>query len=194
MGTTGAATIGSDRPPRRRWLDRRTFWPAVVILLLVAAVVAIPVWLNHAVAESTSTVSQGETATLEIDDEERVVVALIPGWERVDAPPDQLQLRNDAATVYLSVATPADDLPRYYQRLARSLRTEGQQALPGAPSRTDAGLAGLTGTLVSDGKAGELSVLANQNIMLTVQDLLPPDAAATLKPQVTAMVNSVREQ
>jgi hypothetical protein len=174
--------------------DRRSFWPAVVIVLLVVAVAAIPTWLNHAVAEPTSTVSQGETATLEADDETEVVVEPIPGWERVDSPPEQLQLRNDKATVAISVAESADDIDRYYQRLARGLRASGAQALPGEPSTTGGGFTGLTGTLVQDGKTGALSVLTKADAMLTVQSVLPPDQAEKLEPQITAMLDSVRER
>jgi hypothetical protein len=194
METSGTSTPRSDRPSQKGWFDRRTFWPAAVIVLLVVAVVAIPTWLNHAVAESTSTVSQGETATLKVDEETEVVVEPIPGWERVDSPPEQLQLRNNEATVSVSVAASADDLDRYYRRLIRGLRTSGAQALPGKPSTTETGFTGLTGTLVKDGKTGELSVLAKADVMMTVQSLVPPDQAEQLQPQITAMVNSVREQ
>jgi hypothetical protein len=194
MEKAGALTTGADSPLRKAWFDRRTFWPAAVIVLLVVAVVAIPTWLNHAVAESTSTVSQGETVTLKVDDDNRVVVEPIPGWERIDSSPDQLQLRNDKATVAVSVATPADDLGRYYQRLSRSLRSNGAQALPGESTTTDTGFAGLTGTLVNDGKTGELSVLATDDAMITVQSLVPPDQVEQLQPQITAMVDSVRER
>jgi hypothetical protein len=193
METAGASFPGSDHRPRG-WFDRRTFWPAVVIVMLVVAVVAIPAWLNHAVAESTSTVSQGDTATLKVEDGNRVTVEPIPGWERVDSPPDQLQLRNHKANVSVSVAKSADDLDRYYQRLARSMRTSGAQALPGKSTTTDTGFTGLTGTLVKDGLTGELSVLAKGEAMMIVESLLPPDQAEKLEPQVTAMVNSVREQ
>jgi hypothetical protein len=176
------------------WFDRRTFLPAVVIVLLVVAVVAIPTWLNHTVAEPTSIVSQGDTATLEADDAARVVVEPIPGWERIDSPPEQLQLRSGKATVSVSVAETADDLDRYYQRVARGLRTGGTQALPAKPRTTDAGFTGLTGTLVKDGKAGALSVLAKADAMMTVQSLVPPYRAEQLEPLITAMVDSARVQ
>lgn len=205
MGTAGVSTPESDRPSRRAWFDRRTSWPAAVIVLLVAAVVAIPAWLNHAASESTSTVSQGQTVTLEVDDDNRIVVEPIQGWDMFDTTPDKLALRNDEANVIMSVAETPDDLERYYQRLARGLRSassqvppddsmNGAQALPGESTTTDTGFNGLTGTLVNDGKTGELSVLAKGDAMVTVQSLIPPDQVEKLKPQITAMVNSAREQ
>jgi hypothetical protein len=194
MDTAGVSTPESDHPSRRAWFDRRTFWPAAVIVLLVVAVVAIPTWLNHAASESTSTVSQGQTVTLEVDDDNKIVVEPIQGWDMLDTTPDQLALRNDKASVTMSVAETPDDLERYYQRLARKLRSARAQVLPGESTTTDTGFNGLTGTLVSDGKTGELSVLAKGDAMVTVQSLIPPDQVEKLKPQITAMVNSAREQ
>ncbi|HEY8475130.1 MAG TPA: hypothetical protein VIL37_21265 [Natronosporangium sp.] len=192
METAGALAAGSDRPFRNGWFERQTFWPAVAIVLLVLAVVAIPTWLNHAIAEPTSTVAEGDTATLKTDDDHQVVVEPIPGWERIDSPPDQLQLRNGKATVTVRVAESADNLDRYFRRLIRQLRTSGVQVLPGTPSKTDAGFSGLTGMVVDDGKSGDLSVLANGEAMVTLQSLVPPDQADQLNPQITTMVNSLR--
>jgi hypothetical protein len=160
----------------------------------VVAVVAIPAWLNHAASESTSTVSKGQTVTLEVDDDNKIVVELIQGWDMLDTSPDQLALRNDKASVTMSVAETPDDLERYYQRLARQLRSAKAQVLPGESTTTDTGFNGLTGTLVNDGKTGELSVLAKGDAMMTAQSLIPPDQVEKLKPQITAMVNSAREQ
>src|SRR5690606_3198594 len=98
METAGALAAGSDRPFRNGWFERQTFWPSVAIVLLVRAVAVIPTCLNHAIAEPTSTVAEGDTATLKSDDDHQVVVEPIPGWERIDSPPDQLQLRNGKAS------------------------------------------------------------------------------------------------
>jgi hypothetical protein len=183
-----------DHPARTGWFERRTFLPAVVIVALVVAVVAIPIWLNRTVAESTRSVVQGETVTLEVDDGNTVTVEPIAGWELVDSLPSQLVLRDGEASVSVSVAKPVEDLDRYYSRRTRSLRTVGMQALPGRATTTDNGFAGLTGTLVHNGKVGELSLLANDDAMLQIQSLLPPDRSEQLQPQVTAMVNSARGQ
>lgn len=188
---TQAGTL--DRPPGRAWFDRRSFLPAAVLVLLVVALVAVPRWLNTVVPERTRPVTDGETVTLQADGQ-AVTVTPIAGWELVNPGTEQaLQLRRDGASISVEVAAAVSDLDRFYRRHARQLRTAGLAVLPGTPTSTGAGFAGLTGTAVVDDRTGQVSVLARGDTMLVVLSLAEPGQLAQVQPQVQEMLDTVQE-
>lgn len=187
MAAAGGSPSGEGR------FERRSRWPAVVLVVLVAVIVGIPAWLDRAVPAPITPVGPGERVTLEDGGGNAVVVDLIPGWDRLEQRSgDQITLRTPDAGVSVRVAEAVADPRRSYERQTRQLRVAGAQVLPGKRATTGTGFSGLAGVLVYDGREGKLEVLAKGDTMLVVQSIAEPGPAATLLAQVTTMVNRIR--
>lgn len=188
---SGTEKVMSTRNSHRRRFESGGLWSALAVLVLMFSVYGMSAGINSALPTRAETTHTGQAVELRSPAGEKLVLTPPAGWTMTaGTSANVLSLTSGNASIEVTFTGEVPDLGTFTARQARrhTVQTPSIQTASAGTYRSGSGFAGSRATAVSDGKQGELLVLAKDSKAVTVLTMAEPGQ----QPDPVQVIDSMR--